>query len=743
MVAPAGFWKHDHDEGFRAMEDTLQVETQEWTPVGEEPQPPGSITDCAILRNDGISVVSLSSGEIDADRHSATGMYHADTRHLSRLTLSFGGVEPVLLDTREFEHALTAIYTNPGIQLPDKNGGKLPPQTLVVRRRRVIEGGSLIEALSLSNYSAKPVDFDLRVEFAADFQDIFVVRGLDRLSKQPEVQSEVTDDSACFSYDGIDGTRRITIVRFDQAPRVLSDHAALFSIHLDPRETADIQLSVTTSRETRPSRVAEADRRARRQEQEWLHGLAVIQTDDEAVNAALERAMMDIYALRTHLGDREYLAAGVPWFDTLFGRDSLIASIELALFTPELLRISLEVLANYQADTIDPGHDASPGKIPHELRWGELAAAGEVPFGRYYGSVDVTPLFIMAAYDYFRWTGDRETLGRLWPAIQRAMDWCEEHAGDGFLSYSRKSANGLENQGWKDSHDAIVWPDGQLVDGPISLIEVQGYLAAAYHAFAKMSVVMEGADKRNAMRRAAQFTQQMDEAFAHDELGYVLCLDGEGHRVPTPASNAGHLLWTGAARPDLGQRVARRLMKPDMFSGWGIRTLSDTVVGFNPLGYHTGSVWPHDNALILSGMRRYGFEHESQVLSSALIEAALDFPNYRVPELFSGDDREFRHVPTPYPVSSRPQAWAAASVPFVLVSMLGICPGGPGQLYVSGPELPRQLKWVRVRNLRLAGGSVDLVFQRQREEISVEAQNLHGVEVVLSASHPQRLLASR
>jgi glycogen debranching enzyme len=365
-----------------------------------------------------------------------------------------------------------------------------------------------------------------------------------------------------------------------------------------------------------------------------------------------------------------------------------------------------------------------------------------VPFGQDYGSVDVTPLFIVAAPEYFRWTGDRETTEQLWPSICRAMAWCDEHAGEGFLSYLRRSSHGLENQGWKDSHDAIVWPNGRLVDGPIALIEVQGYLAAAYEAFAQMAAVMQPPDKQPAPGKAARFLERVNAEFADEESGYALCLDGDGHRVPTPASNAGHMLWAGAARPDLAQKVAHRLMQPDMFSGWGIRTLSTSVAGFNPLGYHTGSVWPHDNALIIAGMRRYGFQAEAQRLGGAMLDAALNFPNYRVPELFSGDDRQFRHVPTPYPVSSRPQAWAAASVPYLLISLLGVCPGGSGHLYVSGPVLPKQLNWVRVRNLRLGDGSVDLVFQRHGDEVSVEAQNLRNAEVVLSAAHPRRLLAA-
>jgi len=650
-------------------------------------------------------------------------------------------MEAVLLDAREYEHSLTSIFTNPAVQVASR-GNAVPAQTLVLRRRRVIHGG-LIESLSISNYAQQVVDVDLRIDFDADFRDIFEIRGLTRQSKAPRA-TKVTDvDRVRFEYDGVDHVRRTTLVRFQPAPQSLTGSSASFALRLEARGSTEIDIAVTTGEEAPALRASEADTRARRRGQEWLKGLTAVTTDNEAVNETLTRAMQDIDALRTGLNSHQYLAAGVPWFDTLFGRDSLIASMEMAPFTTELLRDSLEMLALYQAQETDAAHDATPGKIPHELRWGELANAGEVPFGQYYGSVDVTPLFILAAYDYFRWTSDRDTVARIWPAIQNAMRWCDTHAGDRFLAYSRKSSAGLENQGWKDSSDAIVWPDGQLVEPAISLIEVQGYLAAAYHAYAEIRQVVEGANDRHEPRDTTQFMRRMDDAFQHDELGYVLCLDGQGRPVPTAASNSGHLLWVGAAREDLAEKVARRLMQPDLFSGWGIRTLSSTVAGFNPLGYHTGSVWPHDNALAVAGLCRYGFYEQAQVLATALIEAALRFPNYRLPELFSGDDRQMRHVPTPYPVSSRPQAWAAASVPFVIISMLGICPGRPGQISVTRPALPAGLQWVRVQNLRLAGGSVDLVFHRHGDQIAVETENLRDIDVVLSDVYPDRVLSSR
>lgn len=715
-----------------------------WIPVGEEPQPAGSITECTILRNDGISAVSQMSGEIDKERYPATGMYHADTRHLSRLLLSFSGVAPVLLDAREFGNSLTAIFTNSGLQ--GSNGeDAIPPQSLILRRKRVLET-AFVESLSVSNYCLQALDVELHVEFDADFEDIFVVRGLQRDEIPRPVRKSVQPGRVRFAYDGIDGVERSTLVQFRPRPDQLEECRAAFHLHLEPRETNEIDIVVTTGTDVPLVRASDADARARKRETEWLKTLTSVETDDEAVNCVLEQAMRDIYALRTNLGDLEYLAAGVPWYDTLFGRDSLIASIEMAAFTPELLKVSLEVLARNQATTVDPAHDATPGKIPHELRWGELAHAGKVPFGRYYGSIDATPLFLIAANEYFRWTEDDETLQHLWPSIERAMAWCSERiAGDahGFLAYKRRSSGGLENQGWKDSSDAIVWPDGRLVQPPIALIEVQGYVAAACRAYTALSERFGSASDCPAPFQVNDFLGRVDQAFSDPDLGYVLCLDGDGQPVPTPASNAAHMLWVDAARRDLAERVAQVMMRPEMFSGWGVRTLGTEVPRYNPLGYHVGTVWPHDNAIALAGFRRYGLNREAEKLSTALIDAALNFPNYRVPEVFSGDDRELRHVPTPYPVSSRPQAWAAASIPYVLTSMLGVCPGPDGQLHVVRPQLPKQLNWVRVRNLRVGGGCVDLFFQRHDDMVSVEARNLRKVNVVLSDTMPDRLLPTR
>ncbi len=710
-----------------------------WLPVGEEPQPSGNITHCVVLRNDGISSVSLPNGDIDASVEPSTGLYYRDTRYLSLFTFSFGAVSPVVLDATQTGQVLSAVFTNPAIRLATGNGG-LPAQSLFVRRRRVISD-RLREALSISNYSSEPQRVELRIRFGANFDDIFEVRGYARVSQPEPVQVAVDGHSATYRYRGTDGATRTSQLTFDPPPQRLLAGEAWYALALGPRETTTVEIQACPEERPVAQPLAEALVEIERQEQEWLEALASVDTDNEPLNAALRRSLLDIRSLLTRTGDDEYVAAGVPWFDTLFGRDSLITGIELLPFTAVVLRSALVGLARHQATATDPARDAAPGKIPHELRWGELAQAGEVPFGRYYGSIDATPLFVLAAYEYYTWTQDRGTIEQLWPAIDAAIAWCVSaaEAGGGFLAYSRASAKGLENQGWKDSHDSICGPDGRQASQPIAMVEVQGYLAAALLAHGLLQRELGVGGGRVQLELAASLRQRIEERFGDPVAGFALCLDGEGQPLATPSSNPGHLLWAGAASRKGAERAARRLMQPDLFSGWGLRTLSATVPGYNPLSYHRGSVWPHDTAMAVAGMRRYGFDDEAERLGSALLQAVLAFPDYRVPELFSGDARELRVVPTPYPVASRPQAWSAASVPYVLTSLLGLRPGEPGQMMVVRPMFPIGLEWVDVRNLRCGEGSIDLRFRRHRDRISVEVESIRGdVEVVLSRTWPEQ-----
>lgn len=712
------------------MSRTREAPAPGWLPVGEEPQPAGSITDCVILRNEGISAVALASGDIDAGAHEATGLYRCDMRHLSRLRLTLGGVPPILLDASQSGAVFSAVFTNPA--MADPGGRVVPARALLIRRRRVL-GRGLAESLTISNYHPEPQTFDVRVDLDADFRDIFEVRGFERRSPRPAVEVQAARGALRYRYAGADGQVRTTAVRFDPAPARLGPGGAVYRLSLAPRETVVLDLRVSAGdapaeRQPLPQIIA----RVQREERQFLERATRFQSDYEPLNDAVERALLDIRALRTSVDGTEFIAAGVPWFDTLFGRDSLITGMFLAPWAPELLRGALEVLARHQAVKRDPASDAAPGKIPHELRWGELANLGEVPFGRYYGSVDATPLFLAAAEEYWAWTGDRAALDGLWPALRAAAGWClaELERYGGVIAYARESAGGLENQGWKDSHDAIRWPDGRLAEPPIALVEVQAYALAGLRAFARLAA-LRGEPAAEAEAAAERLAGIIEERFGDDSLGYALCLERARVPVPTPASNAGHLLWLGEPRPARAAAFADRAFQSDLFSGWGVRTLASSVAGYNPLGYHTGSVWPHDNAILLAGLRRQGFDDLARALGDAFIEAALAFPASRIPELYCGDPRELRLVPTPYPVASRPQAWSAASLPFVLTTLLGVRPAGPRALAVTRPILPAMVEWVRLRNLRFGGAAIDLAFRRGAAGVAVEVEDIRGEAAVV------------
>lgn len=714
----------------------------DWSLIHEDASAGGSISHLKMLRNDGISAVSLDSGDIDASTDPATGIYFRDTRHLSRLRFSLGGVAPRLLDAKLLPNALSAVFTNPPLTLPD--GTRLHGQQLVVRRRRVVDR-SVFEVLTVSNYAAQALRVEVRLSIDADFRDIFEVRGFRRKSPDPRVEAESAPETIRFSALGADGVERSVTLRLSPPAARVSPGEATFFLDLQPRETAAISIEIAIAGEATGLDPLGAASRVEAAQRRWLDSITGIETDDETVNGAISRALVDIFSLRTSFAGYDFTAAGVPWFDALFGRDSLITGIELAAVAPEVLRRALIVLANYQAKASDPSRDAEPGKIPHELRWGELAGTGEVPFGAYYGSVDATPLFVLAASEYLRWTGDEALIADIQEEIEAALTWCqtaEEH-GNGFLTYEMRSPHGLEHQGWKDSRDGICWPEGADVATPIALVEAQGYLAAAYAAGADLFEAANPALAARLRSRAGEVVARIEERMTHPDLGYVLCLDGEGRPVPTPASNAGHLLWVGAAREDCARRAASTLMSSDLFTGWGIRTLGMSATRYNPLGYHTGSVWPHDNAIILAGLRRYGFDREAGRLGAAMLEAVVRFQDMQVPELFSGDARELRLVPTPYPVSSRPQAWSAAAVPYLLVSMLGIRPLSDGRITVIRPILPAGLEWVRLHNLRRGEGTADLLFRRDGEHVAVEVERMRGgMEVVLSNSFPDPLLGA-
>ncbi|HEV7810353.1 MAG TPA: hypothetical protein VGO64_07125, partial [Candidatus Limnocylindrales bacterium] len=460
----------------------------------------------------------------------------------------------------------------------------------------------------------------------------------------------------------------------------------------------------------------------------WSRSTTTIQTDHELFNLTVGRSLADLRLLMNDGPgpDQRYLAAGVPWFTTLFGRDALIASLQALPFRPQIAMETLSVLAAYQATEVDDWRDAEPGKILHELRIGEMAGAGELPHTPYYGSVDSTPLWLIVFGAVWDWTGDRAFLDGLWPNALRALEWIDRWGdldGDGFIEYQRRSSRGLLNQGWKDSVDAIRDRTGGRPEMPVALAEVQGYVFDAKRRMARLARVR--GDDEHARRLEAEaeaLRVRFEEAFWVEDLRYyAMALDGTKRPLDAIASNAGHCLWSGIVSPTRARDVADRLTSPAMFSGWGIRTYAEGQPGYNPIGYHTGSVWPHDTSLIAAGLKRYGFEDESNRLVGQMFQAAQHFDEYRLPELFCGFDRDESVLPVPYPVACSPQAWAAGASFLFLETMLGLrAHAGSGELELHHPVLPDWIGKVTLTNLRIGDASVDLLFHRWRGTTSAE-----------------------
>ncbi|MEJ7749382.1 MAG: amylo-alpha-1,6-glucosidase, partial [Candidatus Limnocylindrales bacterium] len=460
----------------------------------------------------------------------------------------------------------------------------------------------------------------------------------------------------------------------------------------------------------------------------WERGTTSTDSDHELFNLVIKRSVSD---LRLLVNDgpgpeQRYVAAGVPWFTTLFGRDSLISAFQALAFRPQLAIETLSVLAAYQATAIDDWRDAEPGKILHELRTGEMAAAGELPHTPYYGSVDSTPLWLILLGATFDWTGDVALVDRLWPNALAALDWIDRYGdrdGDGFIEYQRRSAKGLVNQGWKDSSDAIRDRTGRECVAPIALAEVQAYVFDAKVRLARLAHLRGEVDLADRLERDAEALRvRFEEAFwVEDQRYYAMALDGEKQLADAIGSNAGQCLWAGIVAPARAAAVADRLLGPAMFSGWGVRTYAADQPGYNPIGYHTGTVWPHDTSLIAAGLKRYGFHEASNRLVGQVFEAAQRFPDYRLPELFCGFDQSDATDPVPYPVACSPQAWAAGASFLFLQTMLGLrAHAERGELELLHPDLPPWLGRVRLNDLRVGEASVDLLFHRWRGTTSAE-----------------------
>jgi glycogen debranching enzyme len=681
-------------------------------------------------------------GDVKPGGLGEAGLYHEGTRFLSCLLLELEGSRPFFLSStvRDENDQLAVALTNP--DLLSHGQVRVALGTLHLSLKKFLWRGACYQQLRIKNHGLEHVETSLTLHFAADFADIFEVRGMKRKGRGIDLTPEVTGDRVVLAYQGLDGVVRRTLVQFEPRPSRLTASAARLDLSLRPEQEATLFLTVGCERVPAAPvmlRFEDARTEAQTDLERYSAWSCHVHTSNGQINAWINRAVSDLHTMTTELPTGPYPYAGVPWFNTPFGRDGIITALECLWLRPGLARGVLAYLAATQVREFIPEQDAEPGKILHETRNGEMAALKEMPFGRYYGSVDATPLFVLLAGAYFDRTGDRAFVESLWLSVEAALNWIDRHGDrddDGFVEYRRQSTDGLLHQGWKDSDDAIFHADGSPARGPIALCEVQSYVYAARRAGAALAAELGHSDRSLELTRQAESLRlQFEQAFWCEELStYGLALDGDKRLCRVSTSNAGQCLFTGIASPEHARRVARTLLAPESFSGWGVRTVAASERRYNPMGYHTGAVWPHDNALIAQGLARYSLAEKALQIWTGLFEAGLYFDLHRMPELFCGFRQDPGEGPVLYPVACAPQAWSAASVFLLFQACLGLeINGVEAKVRFTRPQLPASLGELRIHNLEVAGATVDLLLVRHENDVGVNVLRREGdVEILVA-----------
>ena len=673
--------------------------------------------------------------DIGASTGGPDGIFFSDTRYLSHLEMLLNGNQPLLLGSsvRDDNSTLTVDLTNPDIYLDQKL--VLPKDILHVVRTLFLWRDTAYQRLRIHNHGDRPCEVRLTLAFASDFADLFEVRGMRRARRGIATAAISGDADVSLNYRGLDGLRRRTMLRFEPAPEHLSTSVASHTFDLQPNEFRAIYVTVKCDGgqgEPQWLPFRKALRGAFHEHRRASRGTTTITTSNPIFNEVVCRSMADLAILTTETPEGPYPYAGIPWYSATFGRDGIITALQMLWCDARIAKGVLLRLAAYQAKDFDPLSDAEPGKILHEMRGGEMAALHEVPFKLYYGSVDATPLFVMLAGLYFEHTGDIETLRQLWPNIEAALSWIDgagDPDRDGFVEYHRADEQGLVNQGWKDSHDAIFHADGSIAVGPIALCEVQGYVYAAKRLAARCARRLgKPAFGDDLDEQAVKLAERFESAFWREDIGtYALALDGQKRPCCVRTSNAGQVLLSGIASPERAESVMRGLMRPSFFSGWGIRTVASEEQRYNPMSYHNGSVWPHDNALIAAGFARYGYKNAIDRVFKGLFDAASYMELRRLPELYCGFLRGRQRGPTLYPVACSPQAWAAGTPLMLLQASLGLeFDQERNEILLREPRLPAFLEEVTLRNLHLGQSTVDLMLRRHDNDVSIQVLRNDG-----------------
>ena len=720
-------------EHFEIAERAGPVELQRAPPIPAEAR-----EELLVIKDGELFLCARPDGDIAPAQVSGEGFYAHDTRYLSEVGLEVGGARLVALSYAAVDDQAVVDSTN--AQLWRGSAEPIPQLSLSVTRELMIASGRLYYLVRLRNFLREPVTTTASLALAADFADMFEVRGGVRRSARGHAMApKRTPRGLVLAYVGEDDVFREAIIELAPAPYDLDlrtgQARAHWELTLEPGTPLQILMTVEPS--------IEGGRRRRRRRESaavdleraragWVASCTHIRSDSELFDGIIDTAIRDLRALMTPAPGGRLISAGIPWYVAAFGRDALVTAGEAMLLTSKLSLDALRVLAGLQATEDDPWRDAEPGKILHELRVGELARARMIPHTPYYGTVDATPLFLIRAADYYKWTGDLETLSALRPALDGALRWIDEYGdrdGDGFVEYERRSPGGLQNQGWKDSHDSVVHADGRLAEGPIALVEVQGYVYMAKLTIADVFDALGAPDRAAGLRDEAEALRaRFNEVFWNAGEGtFALALDGHKRQVASVTSNPGHCLYCGIVDPDKASAVVQRLMAPDMFGGWGVRTLSSECPAFNPMSYHNGSIWPHDNAIAASGMKRYGHDQEVIRIANAVLDVATRARDFRLPELYCGFDRSDRTSVVAYPVACIPQAWAAAAPLLLLQALLGITADVPARaLRIERPMLPDGLGQIRLEGLRVGEATVSVGFERAGTATAFTLLEQHG-----------------
>lgn len=687
-----------------------------------------------VIRDGSMTLVTLQNGDIPIEGNHGYGLYHRDCRFLSGYVLRVNGLSPIkILSSDEKGYTSVTMLTNP--RFIDVNGQVVEKQTLGIRRERIIPG-ILYEKITVQNYNEFDVTIELTLEIISDFNDIFTVRGITRRSDNEVLPARYDGKYFTIACKAADGHTRNARFEFHPAPTMVKDSTVGFTFPLGPHELNDIDVRVyAEDLPGDPAALPDSTAIEKRIKgikasyADTLECCSNVQTDNGIFNKVFLRSLSDMRMLYMGMPVDIFYSAGVPWYDALFGRDSLISSLQVIPYNPEVSRSTLKLLARYQGKKSDDWRDEDPGRILHEMRVGEKANLNEIPQTPYYGSVDSTPLFLILLAEYIDWTGDMRLFQDLVKNVDAALDWIDKNSdSSGFLTYRTRSSKGIYNQGWKDSGDSVSHSDGTLAVAPVALAEVQGYV---YMAKKRIARLFERAERKDDAKKLLQDSEALRRKFNErfwlaDKKYFAEALDKNGV-CDVVSSNPAQALWSGIVEPEKAKDVVGRIFERDMFSGWGVRTLSSKEKRYNPLGYHNGTVWPHDNSLIAMGLCRYGFKEELSLLFTSMYEAAAYYPRYRLPELFGGFHREEYDIPIKYPVACSPQAWSAGTIPYMLTSSLGFFPDALNQrLTLVKPSLPPWLHKVRINRLIVGKAHTQLEFQRAGESTLVNVVGKRG-----------------